>query len=757
MNNNNELLDRILLNMKYDPKKSLNENKILILSEQSTNVGDYSVSYETEYNRIRIESPSGRTYYWHPSGKWYRIIYNLGNEQFVDLDPTKDVKTITTLSNVFKKSGIGASFYLRNTEQGNKFRGWVNSKYPEFAKSIDLSLKGPYNNSYIYKAWAKYGDQYKTVVTPKNNDLNRLKADLKSKGFDVFGTTTNQMYAYAALSATKKLNDRISRNIGGSKFTNHSVCVKKVGSTCPPGSYADFNTFNMEMAKKINSFTDNDPNSKNWKPTQYTFLTNFYFDWGKIMADFNNAFKLDPNAFKSELFPDGWWNWFTAYWGTDDFNSIQTHPEPQNVTVTSKNKYEKGYTMWSTEFLHDASSFVELGTLILGLIPSPLSPLLLGVSTGAGLADAGVYFAEGDKYMGSMMLALEIIPGGEFVKAFKKSKTISKLGKEGTKELLEKGAKKSLSESDEILFRQVKKEAKEIAPEIAEATQNQIIKNITENLPQNFLKIIKGMSPLNALKVFYNVLGTIWSSIGKVPQIMIKVGGTMWGIDQLYLAVFGRDEDRQNSDIRKLYYIIQGKGLPDQEELSRVVGEVEKNINPENVAKTITNDVVEQNDAVEWDKKNREMYIVRYNKNVNNKTAGYKGNEVNLLTPKIEDVINGSESISYGMSGPEISKIKSIIQSNWFADVDDNKLQKTMSNNVFDENLYEIITNFQLKTIPKYFKTEINPTKIGIIDKTTYNYLNQEPLTKLPTKKVDPYYLSKDKYDFYYYSSAQNK
>jgi hypothetical protein len=84
MNNTEELLKRVLLNMKYDSRKTLKENINLIgnlLNEQlTTNVGDYTVSFDSEYKRIKIDSPSGREYYWSPSGGWYRVTYNLGNE-----------------------------------------------------------------------------------------------------------------------------------------------------------------------------------------------------------------------------------------------------------------------------------------------------------------------------------------------------------------------------------------------------------------------------------------------------------------------------------------------------------------------------------------------------------------------------------------------------------------------------------------------------------------------------------------------------
>jgi hypothetical protein len=50
---------------------------------------------------------------------------------------------------------------FKNREEGDKFRGWVNDKYPDYAKSLDLERSNKlFNNTTIRKAWAKYGSEY---------------------------------------------------------------------------------------------------------------------------------------------------------------------------------------------------------------------------------------------------------------------------------------------------------------------------------------------------------------------------------------------------------------------------------------------------------------------------------------------------------------------------------------------------------------------------------------------------------------------
>lgn len=48
-----------------------------------------------------------------------------------------------------------------NKAQGNLFREWVNKFYPSYAKEIDLSVSGDFDNDWMRKAWGKYGETYK--------------------------------------------------------------------------------------------------------------------------------------------------------------------------------------------------------------------------------------------------------------------------------------------------------------------------------------------------------------------------------------------------------------------------------------------------------------------------------------------------------------------------------------------------------------------------------------------------------------------
>ena len=58
---------------------------------------------------------------------------------------------------------------FKNKAEGDAFRRAVNKYAPDYAKQIDLSVSGAYDNSYIRMAYKKYGSLY-------NQRLEEIKA-----------------------------------------------------------------------------------------------------------------------------------------------------------------------------------------------------------------------------------------------------------------------------------------------------------------------------------------------------------------------------------------------------------------------------------------------------------------------------------------------------------------------------------------------------------------------------------------------------
>lgn len=74
---------------------------------------------------------------------------------------------------------------FKNKEDGDKFRAWVNQKYPDWAKQNSLDATGPFNNGYIRKAYTEYGEEYEkstsapTVKKMDGKQMNALLSKVK--------------------------------------------------------------------------------------------------------------------------------------------------------------------------------------------------------------------------------------------------------------------------------------------------------------------------------------------------------------------------------------------------------------------------------------------------------------------------------------------------------------------------------------------------------------------------------------------------
>lgn len=103
-----------------------------------------------------------------------------------DTPPTTDgISSAYTPSSSGSSSGSSSQFTFpfKNTEEGNKFRKWVNDNYPQWAKDNKLDVSGSLN-SYVEKAWKQYGDVYnRYVLNPSSSSTpttgNTLPEDKK--------------------------------------------------------------------------------------------------------------------------------------------------------------------------------------------------------------------------------------------------------------------------------------------------------------------------------------------------------------------------------------------------------------------------------------------------------------------------------------------------------------------------------------------------------------------------------------------------
>jgi len=764
MNEISKRLEQILLNMSYNPKITRQENEKIILERHKR----YLINEETECERwVRLKNKP--------------LDNNIGTIQDYLIALGFKITKDWALGNP-TSTAIWTHLFGKPDTQKTSLQLWQKLKEKGYSVGNTPGCGGICQGEIAKKMYEIRNNKLKACGGIANVDYGTIK-HLASLGLDGSGgNSNNQAMALAALKITKTATDRIQRQVGGKDFQKYGVCVKIVGSTCAPGTFKTYNYFDMAMAEDINSLQNQTFNGKTFKPPQYCFLQNFYFDYGKIIKPVQDA--TSPTApHNNWMFPDGVWNWFTTYWETDNANeilgkiaSLTTGISSQSFNASDNNDYgEPRYTMWSTEFLHDIFTVGELGALAGAFAFPPLAPILFGVSSVFGAADAGTYFAEGDTYMGSMMLGLEVIPGGELIKILKAKKigveALEQLGEQEVKNIIKKGMAGEITEASEAkIFNAFVKEKDKIAPAMVEAMQQQAKKNVKE-LGKTYGEFVKkgvdlSGKPSSSWSTFFDFIGRLSKATGSFPKMAISVGGTMWGIDQLYLALYGRDEDRQNSDIRKLYYLIKGGGLPEEEaakkEQERLIQEfADKYLkDPEKAVATLikqgSDTGKEQGAAAEW-----LLTRVRnvYNSNVKNKKPGYvgSGNENVIPTPTIQEVLNSGKKFSYGMTSDDLLKIKNKVRINFGNALNKELLMKTISNPNFDDDFLSVILDFQENVVKNFYGKEI--TERGPIGLETYSYIVKDPIEALPTKTTTQALdsLEEDKYEYFNWSSRKSE
>jgi len=205
----------------------------------------------------------------------------------------------------------------------------------------------------------------------------------------------------------------------------------------------------------------------------------------------------------------------------------------------SEKEYEKemnkamfggGEVTWN----HETAGYVELILTIGGflaaatVVGAPLGALMIAGGTAIGVADALVYFNENDPYMGTMMLALQLIPGGELVSVLKKSGRFLKFGDDVAKYIngLTPKQMKALIDKGKESFEQLTD------------FQKQVLRALKEGVEDTAPKIVKEVTKIT-VKAFKTKLGQfalkkVLGSIVGLGKIVVKVAGVAIGVDKLW-------------------------------------------------------------------------------------------------------------------------------------------------------------------------------------------------------------------------------
>jgi peptidoglycan hydrolase-like protein with peptidoglycan-binding domain len=378
--------------------------------------------------------------------------------------------------------------------------------------------------------------------------------------------------------------------------------------------------------------------------------------------------------------------------------------------------------------------------------------------------------------MGLMMLGFSLLDVGELKMIFKQSAAASKIAmayRGDIKSSVEALSKKFVSGGQIADWEKValndlkdvfKKNGKNIVEEKLKEGINKNLKNIKEVFKQSNM----------GFKDFWTLI-TAYAKAGKldVLKIPVTLGGIFtvpYTLDQLYLALYGNDDDRKNSPLFKAFITSKNWTMeqfnlktPEEQknELNNFLNELKKQTSLERLLEALEN----FNQKYELSEKGLEIMpkITEPDSNVFKNTfskSEVSQTEFKFTTPKLIDVENGTHHLFEGMAGDSVSEIQKILKNKWKYDIGDTGVNRDGIDGVYDDRMVEKIKTFQQSVFfgldEKIKKDNIPPNMdvTGEVDKVTLWYLknaNPENL-KMTTLKLIPMtaqYLTDENANFY--------
>lgn len=189
----------------------------------------------------------------------------------------------------------------------------------------------------------------------------------------------------------------------------------------------------------------------------------------------------------------------------------------------------------------DIAGWAEIGLTIVGGILSftPLAPLgwgMIAAGTTIGIGDGFVRIARGDTFGGTLMLALQFIPGGVLVDIFKQGKNLAKLAKYSDEakalydEVMDGGKEALVALDKKISGKTASKVEAEVAEMIMEVGAKQTPK-ITKEVIQRMVTQIK--SSLYTITLEQGLAMTL-PMIRALGIMTLQLGGTAIAVDIIW-------------------------------------------------------------------------------------------------------------------------------------------------------------------------------------------------------------------------------
>jgi hypothetical protein len=127
------------------------------------------------------------------------------------------------IETIFGGDGSNEPTPFSSNIEGNLFRVWINDNYNTYAREIDLDRSGAYDNSFIRKAWKKYGEQYANSGQVDNSSPLGVSIDADNlfEAMNRWGTDEDVLIAISNQPNAKQVREYYDSNLG--KFENRTL------------------------------------------------------------------------------------------------------------------------------------------------------------------------------------------------------------------------------------------------------------------------------------------------------------------------------------------------------------------------------------------------------------------------------------------------------------------------------------------------------------------------------------------------------
>ena len=393
--------------------------------------------------------------------------------------------------------------------------------------------------------------------------------------------------------------------------------------------------------------------------------------------------------------------------------------------MTEREYESKVFGMGDFDWDHGTSAWVEIGLTVGGIILTftPLAPLGVGMvaaGTAIGVADAMVYYSEGDPYMGTMMLALQLIPGGELVSVFKNSARVIRVS--------DKVVKFVKNASPETLTKIIKLGSK--GGKGLTDFQKKVYTYLGEGISASTPQIMKKISAETIALMKSTMIGAglikslpFMMKTGKwVGSTILKVGGVAVTVDQLWtlhsIPKDWWDKMRTKAEFSQIMDMLYSGELTDLMKDGLWIL-WQRIINGEDLAEDVSEniDYNEIEAGVTDISKTTVDTEIEYLKNIKDKTIQdlVKINK-NLKPVSISTIIDGKQLIKKGAKGKVVRNIQTMLVSLGYELGDTGKGEDGIDGE-YGDKMEEALFDFQIDNNLEDFD--------GIIGKETMTILKK--------------------------------